>query len=61
MVCATPWIALKKLRKARSWPTPEPEKPQRHWVTLPWRSKRLNLAEEGFIGLCRFVAENFRR
>jgi DNA-binding transcriptional LysR family regulator len=33
---------------------------QRHWGILHWRGKRLNLAEETFVGLCEAACARLR-
>jgi DNA-binding transcriptional LysR family regulator len=56
-----PWIARKEIEEGSLVALPLGRKKlQRRWGILHWRSKRLNLAEETFIGLCKSVAENFR-
>jgi DNA-binding transcriptional LysR family regulator len=49
-----PWIAKKELEEGSLVALPLGRKKlQRRWGILHWRGKRLNLAEETFIGLCR--------
>jgi LysR family transcriptional regulator, low CO2-responsive transcriptional regulator len=49
-----PWIARKELEEGSLVALPlGRRKLQRRWGILQWRGKRLNLAEETFIGLCR--------
>ena len=56
-----PWIARKEIEDGSLVALPlGRRKLHRHWGILHWRGKRLNLAEETFIGLCQSVAENFR-
>jgi len=56
-----PWIARKELHEGSLAALPLGRKTlPRRWGILHWRGKRLNLAEETFIGLCKSVAENFR-
>jgi DNA-binding transcriptional LysR family regulator len=48
-----PWIAQKEIEEGSLVALPlGRRKLQRHWGILHWRGKRLNLAEETFIGLC---------
>jgi DNA-binding transcriptional LysR family regulator len=48
-----PWIAKKEIQEGSLVALPlGRRKLQRHWGILHWRGKRLNLAEETFIGLC---------
>ena len=48
-----PWIAQKEIEEGSLVALPlGRRKLQRRWGILHWRSKRLNLAEETFIGLC---------
>lgn len=56
-----PWIAKKELEEGSLVTLPLGRKKlSRRWGILHWRGKRLNLAEETFIGLCRSVTENLR-
>jgi len=49
-----PWIARKEIEEGSLVALPLGRKKlQRHWGILHWRGKRLNLAEETFIGLCK--------
>lgn len=57
-----PWICRKEIEDGSLVALPLGRKKlQRRWGILHWRNKRLNLAEETFIGLCKSVAEDFRR
>jgi DNA-binding transcriptional LysR family regulator len=48
-----PWIARKEIEEGSLVTLPlGRRKLQRRWGILHWRGKRLNLAEETFIGLC---------
>jgi DNA-binding transcriptional LysR family regulator len=48
-----PWIAQKELLERSLVALPiGRRKLRRHWVFLHWKNKRLNLAEESFVGLC---------
>jgi DNA-binding transcriptional LysR family regulator len=56
-----PWIARKELEEGSLVTLPlGRRKLSRRWGILHWRGKRLNLAEETFIGLCRSVTDNLR-
>jgi len=56
-----PWIAKKEIEEGSLVTLPLGRKKlSRRWGILHWRGKRLNLAEETFIGLCRSVTENLR-
>lgn len=49
-----PWIARKEIEEGSLVPMPLGRRPlKRHWAILHWQNKRLNLAEEKFIALCR--------
>lgn len=49
-----PWIAKKEIEEGSLVALPLGRKKlQRHWGILYWRGKRLSLAEETFIGLCK--------
>jgi hypothetical protein len=49
----SPWIARKEIEEASVMPLPLGRRPlRRRWGILHWRGKRLNLAEETFVGLC---------
>jgi LysR family transcriptional regulator, low CO2-responsive transcriptional regulator len=49
-----PWIARKELEEGSLVALPlGRRKLQRRWGILHWRGRRLNLAEETFIGLCK--------
>lgn len=53
-----PWIARKELQEGSLVALPlGRRKLKRHWGILHWRARRLNLAEETFMGLCRSVTE----
>jgi len=60
-----PWIARKDLEEGSLVALPlGRRKLQRRWGILHWRGKRLNLAEETFIGLCESATtglKNHRR
>ena len=52
-----PWIAQKEIEEGSLVALPlGRRKLQRRWGILHWRGKRLNLAEETFIGLCESAA-----
>ena len=55
-----PWIAKKELEEGHSWRPLGRRKLQRRWGVLHWRGKRLNLAEETFIGLCESACAPLR-
>src|SRR6266496_5145505 len=47
------WIAQKEIEEGSLVALPlGPRKLNRHWGILHWRGRRLNLAEETFLGLC---------
>ncbi len=49
-----PWIARKELEEGSLVQLPLGGRTlSRHWSILHWQNKRLNLAEETFMGLCR--------
>lgn len=55
-----PWIARKEIEDGSLVALPlGRRKLQRRWGILHWRGKRLNLAEETFIGLCESAANRF--
>jgi LysR family transcriptional regulator, low CO2-responsive transcriptional regulator len=57
----TPWIAQKELDEGSLVALPlGRRKLQRSWGILHWRGKRLNLAEETFVGLCESATELLR-
>lgn len=58
-----PWIAQKEIDEGSLVQLPLGRRSlSRHWSILHWQNKRLNLAEETFIGLCRaFCANMFKR
>jgi len=54
-----PWIARKELAEGSLVALPlGRRKLQRHWGVVHWRGRRLNLAEETFVGLCRSLADS---
>jgi DNA-binding transcriptional LysR family regulator len=54
-----PWVAQKELRDGSLVALPlGRRKARREWGILHWRARRLTLAEETFIGLCRTAAES---
>jgi len=54
-----PWIAQKELaEKSLVALSLGKRKLKRSWGVLHWRSRRLSLGEETFIGLCRAVSDN---
>ena len=54
-----PWIARKEIEESSLVPMPLGRRPlKRHWAILHWQNKRLNLAEETFIALCRDFCRN---
>ncbi len=56
-----PWIAKKELEDGSLIALPlGRRKLQRRWGVLHWRGKRLNLAEETFIGLCESACAPLR-
>ena len=56
-----PWIAKKELEEGSLVALPlGRRKLQRRWGILHWRGKRLNLAEETFIGLCETATAALR-
>ncbi len=55
----SPWIARKEIEEGSLVPLPLGRRVlSRHWSILHWQNKRLNLAEETFIGLCRAFCQN---
>ncbi len=57
-----PWVCRREIEDGALVALPLGRKKLvRHWGILHWRNRRLNLAEETFIGLCKSVSENFRR
>lgn len=49
----SPWIARKEIEEGSVMPLPLGRRRlRRRWGILHWRGRRLNLAEETFIGLC---------
>lgn len=56
-----PWIARKELAEGSLVTLPlGRRKLRRQWGVLHWRERRLSLAEETFVTLCRTVTENLR-
>jgi LysR family transcriptional regulator, low CO2-responsive transcriptional regulator len=56
-----PWIARKEIQEGSLVTLPlGRRKLQRRWGILHWRGKRLNLAEETFIGLCESASVPLR-
>jgi LysR family transcriptional regulator, low CO2-responsive transcriptional regulator len=56
-----PWTARKELEEKSLIALPlGSRKLKRRWGVLHWRGRRLNLAEETFIGLCESVCEKIR-
>lgn len=54
-----PWVAQEEIRGGSLVALPiGRRKLKREWGILHWRGRRLTLAEETFIGLCRSAAEN---
>jgi LysR family transcriptional regulator, low CO2-responsive transcriptional regulator len=54
-----PWIAQKEIDEGSLVQLPLGRRAlSRHWSILHWQNKRLNLAEETFIGLCRAFCQN---
>src|SRR5437773_2243577 len=57
-----PWIAQKEIEEGSLVALPlGPRKLNRHWGILHWRGRRLNLAEETFVGLCESATAPMRR
>jgi len=57
-----PWIAKKEIEEGSLVALPLGRKKlQRRWGILHWRGKRLNLAEETFIGLCKSACASLQR
>ena len=55
-----PWICKKEIEEGSLIALPLGRKKlSRRWGIVHWRGKRLNLAEETFVGLCKSVSENF--
>src|SRR5882724_11432704 len=53
-----PWVAKKEIEEGSLVALPLGRKKlQRRWGVLHWRGKRLTLAEETFIGLCKSACE----
>jgi DNA-binding transcriptional LysR family regulator len=56
-----PWVATEELRQRSLIALPlGRRKLQRRWGVLHWKGKRLNLAEETFIGLCRSATQGLQ-
>jgi DNA-binding transcriptional LysR family regulator len=56
-----PWIARKEIEDGSLVALPlGRRKLQRRWGILQWRGKRLTLAEETFIGLCKSACAAFQ-
>lgn len=56
------WIARKEIEEGSLVPLPlGRRKLQRRWGILHWRGRRLNLAEEIFIGLCKSACVPFEK
>ena len=56
-----PWIAKKEIEAGSLVAFPlGRRKLSRSWAILQWRGKRLTLAEETFIGLCKSACASFR-
>lgn len=56
-----PWIAVEELTEGSLVALPlGRRKLKRRWGILHWRGRRLSLAEETFIGLCRTVTEDLK-
>lgn len=54
-----PWIARKEIEEGSLVQLPLGRRMlSRHWSILHWQNKRLNLAEETFIGLCRTYCQS---
>jgi DNA-binding transcriptional LysR family regulator len=54
-----PWIARQEIDEGSLVALPLGRKTlSRHWSILHWQNKRLNLAEETFIGLCRAFCQS---
>jgi len=57
-----PWVARKEIQEGSLVALPlGRRKLQRRWGILYWHGKRLNLAEETFIGLCESAATTLQR
>ena len=57
-----PWIAKKEIEEGSLVALPLGRKKlQRRWGILHWRGKRLNLAEETFIGLCKSACASLQK
>jgi len=59
MSILAPWIAQKELQEKSMVSLPlGRRKLKRNWGILHWRGRRLSLAEESFVSLCRAVTED---
>jgi len=57
-----PWIAQQELRDGSLVALPLGRRQlKRDWGVLHWRGRRMTLAEETFVGLCRSASENLMR
>lgn len=57
-----PWVAKKEIEEGSLVALPlGRRKLQRRWGILHWKGKRLNLAEETFIGLCESATASLRQ
>ena len=57
-----PWTVLKELEEGSLVALPlGRRKLKRRWGVLAWQGRRLNLAEETFIGLCQASAKEFQQ
>jgi DNA-binding transcriptional LysR family regulator len=56
----SPWIAQKELHEKSLVALPlGKRKLRRNWGVIHWRGRRLSLAEETFVGLCKSVTADF--
>ncbi len=54
----TPWVAIREIEEGKLMTVPlGKRKLRRHWGIVFMKSKRLNLAEETFVSLCKSVSE----
>ena len=57
-----PWIAQQEIRDGSLVALPLGRRQlKRDWGVLHWRGRRMTLAEETFVGLCRSASENLMR
>jgi LysR family transcriptional regulator, low CO2-responsive transcriptional regulator len=57
-----PWVARKEIEEGSLIALPlGRRKLERHWGVLRWRGKRLNLAEETFVGLCESATSQWKK